>query len=242
MTLILVQSLNHWQEVSAVWVTESMNKPSCFCSNVCPHPPRSAPPLLRWVRWKEKCDTRWAKRQKASFSKTSWIDVVWRGRGGTWGGCKAFHLGLASSHSVIPLPQFLQSSSSSPLLPQISQILNKEGLGGWVASCFKKPSFCFPPWSGIRRAGAEDPGRCPGPVGSSSGLHRNPAGQPRGTASCPRSWSPETRRHAAPTRSQRWAYPVRSVKSVKISLTRNVCLFVVSLWQKYEFLPTALCC
>lgn len=133
-------------------------------------------------------------------------------------------LGIVSfSNSSASVPAvFIISSSSASDKPDLKQ----GGVGGWVACCFKKPSFCFPPWSGIRRAGAEDPGRCPGPVGSSSGLHQNPAGQPRGTASCPRSWSPETRPHAALTRSQRWAYPVRSVKSVKISLTRNVCLFV----------------
>lgn len=144
---------------------------------------------------------------------------------------------LQSFPSWLGIISFSNSSASVPAVFIISSSASdkpdrKQGGvgGGGVASCFKKPSFCFPPWSGIRRAGAEDPGRCPGPVGSSSGLHRNPAGQPRGTASCPRSWSPETRRHAAPTRSQRWAYPVRSVKSVKISLTQNVCLFVVSLW------------
>lgn len=169
MTLILVQSLNHWQEVSAVWVTESMNKPSCFCSNVCPHPPRSAPPLLRWVRWKEKCDTRWAKRQKASFSKTSWIDVVWRGRGGTWGGCKAFHLGLASSHSVIPLPQFLQSSSSSPLLPQISQILNKEGWGGGLLVALKSHPFVFLPEVGSDELEQKIPEGVQAPLGVPQG-------------------------------------------------------------------------
>lgn len=76
----------------------------------------------------------------------------------------------------------------------------------------------------IRRAGAEDPGRCPDPAGSSSGLHPSPAGRPRGTASCPRSPSPETKLRAAQTRSRRSLCPVRrgekkKKKSLRISLT-----------------------
>lgn len=78
----------------------------------------------------------------------------------------------------------------------------------------------------IRRAGAGDPGRCPGPSRCSSGLHPNPAGQPRGTASDLQSRSPETGLRVALPHSQRWAYPGKGMKPVILSLKRNDCVRV----------------
>lgn len=74
----------------------------------------------------------------------------------------------------------------------------------------------------IRLAGAEDPGRCPGPAASSSGLRLGPAVQPRGTASCPRSPSPETEHRAAPTRSQHSLCPVSKGRKRKREKTTPV--------------------
>lgn len=137
---------------------------------------------------------------------------------------------IVSSDSVISLPQFLQSSSSPPPLPQIRLSLNKEEEEE-EEDCFK-PSLCCPPsisysvgGGEIRWAGAGGPGWCPDPGRSSSGLHQSLAGQPRGTASCRQSRSPETKLHAAPTRSQRLAYPVRRGEPVKLNLTMTVFLF-----------------
>lgn len=67
----------------------------------------------------------------------------------------------------------------------------------------------------IRWAGAEDPGRCPGPAGSSSGFRLGPAVRPRGTVSCLRWPNPETEHRAARTRSQRSLCPVSGRRKKK---------------------------
>lgn len=142
---------------------------------------------------------RWAKLRRAAVSKRRWSDIV-RQWVGTCRGCTAC------------------------LHPAASQTNGAE-----VMKICPHPSPSFIPLAARRRrrirwAGAEDPGRCPGPAGSSSGRRLDPAVQPRGTASCPRSPSPETEHRAAQTRSQRSLCPVsggRKKKGEKITAAQS---------------------
>lgn len=142
-----------------------MNKPSSFCPTFCPRPPRSAPPLLQWVRReKEKCKMRWAEgtfEKLLFFSKMDWRSLK-KTRRKTRKHLQAFalHLGIfsISSSPVFSLPQFLQPSSSPPPPPHISQSLNKEEEEEEEEDC-SEPSLCFRPsisYSSAMRGGEGD--------------------------------------------------------------------------------------
>lgn len=179
-------------------------------TNLCPtFSPHSGSPLLWWVRWEDKRD------MGVAFSQSSWTDVIEEDE--------------EQHEEAAELSILCLTSCSLHLL--LFCLKKARGEGKEEEDCFEPP-LCFPPsisYSSatqeedeIRRAGAGDPGRCPGPGGSSSGLRRNPHGQPRGRASCRQLGSPETRLRAAPTRSQRWTYPaMKREKPVQISPSRK---------------------